>query len=409
MTSECHDEDLIAGLRSIVGARLLFNLSSCDVISDSHDDVIEPNDDDGDDDDGTHVTSDPEIISVGLDVYAFLTPVIIVVGILGNGVALRVFLSRRMRKMSASLYLACLAVSDICVLVAFVLVEWLDRGLVRWPGARRWNPTAVRGVCQGYVFAAYAFRFTSAWIIVAFTVERYLGICRPLWGRVRSKRAFARRSLGAVVLVAVSWSLWKPLMMTVQVIRGVPICSSIPEYHFVSFVLDSLYAGSITVIPFVIMVTLNLLICRKLRRTKRRYIRHRFVTEENRIRMEFTAILLLVSSLFIVLNVPYFVAWSHRFLLQLNRFTARPANVLETERSRGWVHVTKTVFFCNYCVNFFVYSLSGAYFRRQLRRHVVACCRRRSTCSSESDRPDGFMVRHHRQNSQTSLPVSTRV
>lgn len=157
------------------------------------------------------------------------------------------------------------------------------------------------------------------------------------------------------------------------------------------------------------MVTLNLLICRKLRRTKRRYIRHKFVTEENRIRLEFTAILLLVSSLFIILNIPYFVAWSHRFLLQLYRLTAHPANVLEMERSRGWVHVTKTVFFCNYCVNFFVYSLSGAYFRRQLRRHVaVCCCCCRSACSSESDRPDGFMLRHC-QNSQTSLPVSTRV
>lgn len=227
MTSDCHDQDLISGLRSIVAdrnsnnnggngddARLLFNLSSCDVISLSSyddDDVIEPNDG------AAHVTSDPEIMSVGRDVYAFFTPIVIVIGILGNGVALRVFVSRRMRKMSASLYLACLAVSDSCVLVTYVLVEWLDRGLDRWPGALRLNLTAVRGVCQGYVFAAYAFRFMSAWFIVAFTVERYLGICRPLWGQVRSKRAFARRSLGTVVLAAVAWSLWKPLIMTVQV------------------------------------------------------------------------------------------------------------------------------------------------------------------------------------------------
>ena len=35
-------------------------------------------------------------------------------------------------------------------------------------------------MCSVYGFVSYVFRFTSAWIIVVFTVERYVGICRPL-------------------------------------------------------------------------------------------------------------------------------------------------------------------------------------------------------------------------------------
>ena len=49
------------------------------------------------------------IKSDGLDFYAFVTPFIILVGVLGNSVSLGIFCSPRMRKMSASIYLANLA------------------------------------------------------------------------------------------------------------------------------------------------------------------------------------------------------------------------------------------------------------------------------------------------------------
>jgi len=67
------------------------------------------------------------------NVYAYLTPIIILIGIVGNSISLRVFCSQRMRKMSASIYLASLAISDTCVLLSYVLIEWLHRGMNRWP------------------------------------------------------------------------------------------------------------------------------------------------------------------------------------------------------------------------------------------------------------------------------------
>ena len=78
--------------------------------------------------------SDLELLSSGQDIYAFVTPFIILVGIIGNCVSLRVFCSPRMRNMSASIYLASLAVSDTFVLLTYVLVEWMHRGMGRWPG-----------------------------------------------------------------------------------------------------------------------------------------------------------------------------------------------------------------------------------------------------------------------------------
>jgi len=45
-----------------------------------------------------------------------------------------------------------------------------------------------------------------------------------------------------------------------------------------------------------------------------------------------------------------------------------PNNPTASDRHRGWVYITRTIFFGNYCVNFFIYSLSGACFRRHLKR-----------------------------------------
>jgi len=77
------------------------------------------------------------------DVYAYVTPFIILVGIIGNSISLRVFCSPRMRKMSASIYLASLAISDTCVLLSYVLVHWLHRGMGRWPAGRSINLPAL--------------------------------------------------------------------------------------------------------------------------------------------------------------------------------------------------------------------------------------------------------------------------
>jgi len=143
------------------------------------------------------------------------------------------------------------------------------------------------------------------------------------------------------------------------------ICSRREEYELPNFVMDTIYGSLITIVPIVVVITLNILIGRRLRHARNVALRlQRVCADDSRLRLEFTGILLIVSTTFIVLNVPFFVAWGSNYVRLLQNphigetqlFQQLPDNPTESDRARGWVYVTRTIFFCNYCVNFFIYT-----------------------------------------------------
>lgn len=116
----------------------------------------------------------PAVFVVGRLFYGWFTPMVLLVGLIGNTLSLCVFVSRNMRSLSASTYLAALSTADLTALVFYVLVEWLIRGLPALQGEEEDNTSlmATNGSCQMVMYLHYVSRFLSAWIVVAFTVER---------------------------------------------------------------------------------------------------------------------------------------------------------------------------------------------------------------------------------------------
>lgn len=311
--------------------------------------------------------SDLNVLYAGLNVFGYITPFVIIVGLIGNGISLRIFTERSMRKVSASVYLGALAVSDSAVLVVYVLFDWLQLGLPTWPPHNAVNVLGTNGVCQIYLFLSYSFRFLSAWLIVVFTIERYIGICKPLHRRVICSGSFAKKAICILIVVSFAVSLFKPLLGAVIEIPLLgKVCAYKPQYERLNFALDAIYGATITAVPFLIICALNLLIIRKFSETRKRHKKAKFLSNECVIKLEFTVILLMVSSSFVVLNLPYFVVWCMKFRQQLLH-SLNAGNPTAPERLRGWLYITKTVFFLNYCVNFFLYSLTGPHFRRKVR------------------------------------------
>jgi len=58
------------------------------------------------------------------------------------------------------------------VLLSYVLLDWLKKGLPLWPGHHSIRWVDVSGVCESFLFMSYTFRFVSIWLIVLFTIER---------------------------------------------------------------------------------------------------------------------------------------------------------------------------------------------------------------------------------------------
>ena len=206
----------------------------------------------------------------GLDFYAYVTPFIISIGIFGNSVILAVFLSKAMRKMSASFYLASLAISDTCVLLIYVLLDWLQKGLFHWPGKHTLNLVSYHGICETFLLVSYGFRFMSVWLIVIFTLERYIGVCHPLHRRSICTKKFAKYAIGCVILTSFLSTLYKPIISEARVTEGKQICAWKAEYERVNFILDVVYGLMITAVPFTILTALNVLITRALLLTRQR-------------------------------------------------------------------------------------------------------------------------------------------
>jgi len=320
-----------------------------------------------------HSTADTEISPQRM-FFTVLTPLVICIGLAGNILSLVVYLSRNMRKISASVYLAALSASDTIVLFVYVFPEWLKHGTSHF-----FDPTYVvflqkEGVCQTIVYVQYVSRFLSSWFVVFFTIERCIGVCFPLRRKEICNSKTAHKIVIVTTLLSLFLCLFKPFLseVTYNTVNKTPLCTSTKSMQHVSFVLDSIFGIIISFIPFILITCLNLLIIRKLFISRVQTRKIRVVTQESKIRLEFTFILLGISICFVALNLPYYVAWFKRYWTTSIKIDTTTYSALKEQHNRiqsldNILHITRAIFYVNYSINFFLYAVTGAYFRKELR------------------------------------------
>ena len=312
---------------------------------------------------GISLDSDTE---VALDVYAYLTPAILVWGLVGNSVSLRVFTSKFMSRLSSSYYLVALSAAHMVVLLSYVLLEWLNRGLPRWPGGHRLPLVNLSGICHIFLYLSYTSRLTSVWLVVLFTMERFVVVYIPSQRRRVCTHRCAKRLIILLLIISCLLCLYKPLLSGVYQAdtahSKVGVCGRNTKYKYQVLVLDIIYALFITAIPSIIILALNLPILKRILGKQADSPGTKLVFRENRLRLELTIILLAISSCFVCLTLPYFVFWCQQFLR-----TLYPSPESDFQGASGPLLIARTIGYTNYCINFFLYCLTGAYYRREIK------------------------------------------
>jgi hypothetical protein len=258
---------------------------------------------------GTNETDkDPgwEEVVHGIEVCYSLT--LIVLGSIGNCISVLVFFTTKLKKLSSSFYLAALAISDTGFLIA-LFMTWLNSSGV--PLFR------TSGLCEINVYLTYVCSFLSAWLVVAFTVERFIAVRHPL--RRTSMCTVARAKVVLVSLTALSLILYVPnfWLTRIEIHDNMAICSLNPQFMVLATVINHVDFVLTFILPFLVIATLNAWISFMVWQSARirrvlTHMRHSAEIPQRPVRSlssptKVTKMLLAVSTVFLCLNLPSYV------------------------------------------------------------------------------------------------------
>ncbi|KAH9380175.1 hypothetical protein HPB48_019636 [Haemaphysalis longicornis] len=243
--------------------------------------------------------------------YTFFIPLLIILGLVGNGLSFVTFLFTRLRVRASSFYLGTLALSDFGYLFLMAFV-WLDK-----LGVKMLNR---RGVCQGILYLSSAFSFWSVWLTVTFTAERCLAVQCPLWRLKLNTRGRARTTVGATAAASLMLNSYLLLLTDVVVDEdGVTACTHRPDFEHC---IKPFYGRSV-----------------------------RFVVAG--------------VKLFIILNLPSYVVRIHVFVLSIG---GQPVPELVLLLQRYFM----LLYYTNFAVNIILYTLGSRFFRRMMVQYVCS-------------------------------------
>lgn len=163
---------------------------------------------------------------------------------------------------SSSYYLAALATADFGFL-ATLLCVWLNNNI----GLQVFNQ---EGWCQGLVYASSVCSFLSVWLIVAFTVERFIAVQYPLH---RPHMCTVERAKAIVLCLTIFALLVHCYSFVTAGILDTgedKICDMRENYRETMRIINIIDSIVTLIIPLVLIIVMNMMITRNLLRFGKR-------------------------------------------------------------------------------------------------------------------------------------------
>lgn len=211
--------------------------------------------------------------------WIYVSPIILLLGLCGNILVLLVINRKNLRGTTTCVYLTVLAIFDTLALISGIIPEWTNAcGIFQFSSIHSFT-------CQLEKFVFYTASDTAIWILVAFTLDRFVAVCFPLYKRSvcvpkRSKIAcVVIFSLAFLKNVHVFWTrgleLSKPgaaiaspsivnssfPFSSLSEVEAIKSCGKKYEFkHFESLVRPWIAFATVSVLPFTILAICNSMI-----------------------------------------------------------------------------------------------------------------------------------------------------
>nr|XP_012224451.1 PREDICTED: C-C chemokine receptor type 3-like [Linepithema humile] len=298
-------------------------------------------------------------------------PIFIILSLLGNSFSAIVHFRKNMRSFSSNIYLGVLAICDI-IYSMILLIHWLllFDNIEQKINYSNWLSSFL-------YFSIVIFEFLSVWLIVAFTIERYIVTKYPFlrrsWCTVKRAKIVVVTLMGLAVLRSIALHFTFFIYGTIQYetfskkeINIYDVYKHLDDQ--ISFTLTRDIIDSITIftLPALVIVICNILIGYHI------YQQNRFrktliiasessnkriqISSDKMLQQKITKKLIFVSSIFVILKLPAY------FLFYIKNYIPKYVNIDVIALICDLLNTA------HHCINFVLYCATGQTFRRELIR-----------------------------------------
>jgi hypothetical protein len=203
-----------------------------------------------------------------INIYSSLC--IIVIGLIGNLLITYIYASKKRRTNLNHVYLLCAAINDNIFLIIHLFEDTLKTyldvySIEKGNFLHMFNLVDKNIQCQLINYLRNILRFVSAYIVVAFTIQRLVIVFKPLTTRFKNNKS-AWKTVLIIILISILFNIWVPFIFKIndenQMCDINPNFSS--EYFYISLGFILLVLG----IPMIIVLICNALIFTKIKKSE---------------------------------------------------------------------------------------------------------------------------------------------
>ena len=328
---------------------------------------------------------------IGRAINLYYPPIIIFFGTIGNVLSILIYTQAKHRKLSAPSFIVAMAIIDNLMLYVGLLQYWV---LFNFAAAK-----LTEAHCKGMFFVVNFVGNYSHWIIVLLTIDRFIAVYFPIRSynlRTRRRAVIAILALGLTALFKNLHYLWTTDFYFNKTTNIASCAFGLKNKSRWVSIYQAFEVIISSIIPFAIILVLNLLIVYRISIKKRKVHakqnqqlqQQRQQQQRNNITITsndnsndkkssnkrsvignkqfldrvLTKVLVFVSFVFIATTCPLLV---FRLYYANENITG---NLQRQATYNMWHHIWHKLWYTNHSINFFLYSILSKSFRDDLKK-----------------------------------------